>query len=105
MSAKLLVLIAVLVGFSAQTAHALVTLGYVGFFEQLLGTLAGRQVTVDIVIACGLILFWLVDDARARGRAWLPYVALTLVLGSIGPLAYLIHRELAPGRAPAAARA
>jgi hypothetical protein len=105
MSAKLLVLIAVLVGFSVQTAHALVTLGYVGFFEQLLGTLAGRQATVDIVIACSLVLFWLVDDARARGRAWLPYAALTLVLGSIGPLAYLIHRELAPGRTPAAARA
>jgi hypothetical protein len=105
MNARLVLLVAVLVGFSAQTAHALVTLGYVGFFEQVLGTLAGRQVLVDIVIACGLILFWLVDDARARGRAWLPYVALTLVLGSIGPLAYLIHRELRAARAPTRAAA
>ncbi len=94
-----------LVGFSAQTGHALFNLGYVGFFEELLATLSGRQAVADIVISCSLILFWMIADARERGRAWLPYAALTLVLGSVGPLAYLVHRELAPGRSPAPARA
>jgi len=94
MNSRLLVLVAVLVAFSVQTAHALLTLGIVGFFEQELSTLSGRQVLVDVVIACTLILFWMINDARERGRAWLPYAALTLALGSIGPLAYLISREL-----------
>jgi len=44
-------------------------------------------------------------DARKRDLSYWPFVALTLTLGTIGPLAYLIHRERAAATAttPAAA--
>lgn len=34
----------------------------------------------------------MVRDARARGVSAVPYVLLTLALGSAGPLVYLIRR-------------
>jgi hypothetical protein len=32
------------------------------------------------------------DDARARNTSAVPYIILTLALGSVGPLLYLIRR-------------
>jgi hypothetical protein len=46
----------------------------------------------DLLIALSLIVSWMVRDARARGVSALPYVLLTLALGSAGPLVYLIRR-------------
>lgn len=73
--------------------------GYFGFLE-----LAGRepwalQILLDLVLACLIYSVWLVPDARARGIAPWPYLALTLVAGSVGGLAYLVHRGLRPARA------
>ena len=42
------------------------------------------------IMAC----IWMVNDARARGQNAWPFVALTLALGSFGPLLYLALREL-----------
>ena len=94
MTPKILALDLVLTGFAALTAWAIAVHGYVGFFQTLIATPAGLQVLADIVIACTLVLIWMWEDARARGLPIWPYTLLTLVLGSIGPLAYLIHREL-----------
>ena len=46
---------------------------------------------VDLTIALSLITVWMWNDARDRGISVLPYVAVTLLLGSIGPLIYLIR--------------
>jgi hypothetical protein len=54
----------------------------------------GAQVLLDLVIACSLFLGWMRRDARARGLPVVPYFVATLFLGSIGALAYLVHRGL-----------
>jgi hypothetical protein len=53
------------------------------------------QVLVDLVITSVVAWAWLRVDARAQGIAGWPYMLATACAGSIGVLAYLIHRELA----------
>ncbi len=86
------VLLVVTAAFSAFTAWAVARTGYVGFYEQLLASRAGWQVLADITIALLLVLSWIRRDARAQGRRFWPYLALTLALGSLGPLLYLVLR-------------
>lgn len=50
------------------------------------------QMLTDLAVACFLVSIWMVRDARARGIPAAPYLLATLLLGSIGPLAYLVHR-------------
>ena len=92
MNAKQLGLEVILLAFSAFTGYALYQHGYIGLFEQALLNAATIQVFLDLTIALSLVLLWMWQDARKHGIAPLPYVALTLSLGSIGPLLYLIRR-------------
>jgi membrane protein implicated in regulation of membrane protease activity len=92
----LVVLFADFVGF---TAYAVYQHGAMEFANLLFSNAIGVQVALDLVIALSLVLVWLVRDARERGVSATPYVLLTLVAGSIGPLLYLIlRREAAPAR-------
>lgn len=82
----------VLADFVALTAYAVWQHGYLAFFT-LHGTNAiGVQVFVDLIIALSMVMAWMWRDARARGVSLLPYVVVTLFLGSIGPLLYLWRR-------------
>jgi hypothetical protein len=90
MRALLVVVTAV---FSAFTAWAVGQTGLVGFFTQLLAAPAGWQVLADLVIALVLVLAWVRRDSRAQGRLFWPFALLTLALGSIGPLLYLVLRR------------
>ena len=92
-------LITVTAAFSAFTFWVLAQTGLVGFYEQLLATPAGIQVFADIAIALVLVLAWMWRDAGASARRFWPYAALTLTLGSIGPLLYLLLTPSA-ARAP-----
>jgi len=83
-------LITVTAAFSAFTFWVLAQTGMVGFYEQLLGTPAGWQVFADITIALVLVLAWMWRNAADNGRRFWPYAILTLALGSIGPLLYLL---------------
>jgi hypothetical protein len=94
-------LITVTAAFSAFTLWVLAQTGLVGFYEQLLSTPAGMQVFADIAIALVLVLAWMWRDAAAHGRRFWPYALLTLTLGSIGPLLYLL---LMPSAARTSAR-
>ncbi len=85
-------LIVVTAVFCAFTAWIVSRTGLTGFYAQLADSPAAWQVLTDITIALGLVLIWMWRDARAHGRAFWPYVPLTLVLGSIGPLLYLLLR-------------
>ena len=84
----------VLIAFSVLSFHAIEVHGYLGFFEALASSTAGMVVFVDLVISLSLVLFWMWGDARERGLIFWPYALLTFALGSVGPLGYLIHREL-----------
>src|SRR5206468_991924 len=81
-------------------AYCVYEYGYVGFFQLVLANAATVAALVDLTIALSLVTLWMWQDARERGIGVVPYVILTLTLGSIGPLCYLIRREsTAPARA------
>lgn len=92
---KRILLCFVLVDFGALTAWAVARHGMVGLVEASLASPAAIALTVDLLIALAMISVWMVRDARDRGVAPLPYLALTLTMGSIGPLLYLVrHGDL-----------
>jgi len=91
MSWKRIAFAAVLADFSALTAYAVYQVGFVGFFELATANWATVTVFADLLIALSLVMVWMWNDARRRGVSPLPYIALTLALGSVGPLAYLVR--------------
>jgi hypothetical protein len=93
-----LALVSVIVLFGALTVAALLEYGVWGILAPHLQSLAGGQVFADLVVAIVLIQFWIVQDARARGKNPLPWIVLSLLAGSFGPLLYLLERELAGSR-------
>ncbi|VEF11263.1 Uncharacterised protein [Pseudomonas fluorescens] len=53
------------------------------------------QVVIDLYLLATLAGIWMVKDARSRGQTIIsvvPYLLLTLVFVSIGPLLYLVVR-------------
>jgi hypothetical protein len=93
MSSRLITLLVVLVGFSGLTGLALMDVGYFGIIEPHFKSWGAAQVFVDLVILAVLSCLWMIRDARARGVSAWPFIAITLVLGSFGPLFYLAARE------------
>jgi len=85
-----LVLGVVLIDFLSLSTWAVSVHGYAGFFEALGANAATITAGTDLVIALGLITVWMWRDAKATGRNVVPYVGLTALLGSVGPLAYLL---------------
>ena len=86
----------VLAAFTAFSLWVVAGHGYFGFL-----TLAGRepwamQLLIDLVLACSFGLAWLSADARKRGIARWPFVVMTLFLGSVGLLGYLVYRAVTP---------
>lgn len=90
-------LLAVTAGFTLFTAAIVGQTGLLGFYRQLLASPAAWQTLADVAIALSLVLVWMHQDARRSGRAFWPWVPLTLLLGSIGPLLYLLRRPPAAG--------
>jgi hypothetical protein len=91
---KTLVLGLVLTGFTAASFYAIEVHGFLGFFETLGSSAAGVVALTDLVIALTLAMLWMRSDSSERALPFWPYALLTLALGSVGPMAYLIHREL-----------
>jgi uncharacterized protein DUF2834 len=95
----------VLIGFSVFSAEVVAQYGFIGFIAELLASPASLQVSVDLVIALGLALLWMWSDAAERALPFWPYAAATTLLGSVGLLGYLVHRELRVVRAASSRRA
>ncbi|MFK8051443.1 MAG: DUF2834 domain-containing protein [Woeseiaceae bacterium] len=79
--------------FAALTAYSIYDVGLIGIFQHLLDGSAGWQVFADLVIALVLVMSWMINDARKIGRNVWPYIAATFLLGSFGPLAYLLTQK------------
>jgi hypothetical protein len=88
----------VLIGFSALTGYAVYQHGFVGVFEAVLANPATVTAFCDLSIALGLVSLWLIRDAREHGVSPVPYLLITLALGSIGPLLYLLRRPSGAGQ-------
>ena len=94
MRMRFFALAGVVVLFGALSVIALLDVGYFGIIAPHFKTWGAGQVFADLVIMCLLGCIWMVADARKRGtNAW-PFVVLTLVAGSFGPLCYLMLREI-----------
>ena len=91
---RLFVLIAVFAAFTLWSVTIGIAYGPLGFITNALEHPWGMQVLVDLFIALFVAWSWLRHDARERGIPAWPYILGTVTLGSIGVLAYLIHREL-----------
>ena len=94
MSYRLWGLLAVIAAFGALSTAALFDVGYLGIIDTHFRNWGGAQVLTDLVIMAVIACRWMVGDARTRGIAAWPFIAVTLVAGSFGPLAYLVVREM-----------
>jgi hypothetical protein len=80
----------VLLAFADLNAYVVWQYGYVGFLQLVMANAATVAAFVDLTIALLLVTVWMWRDARRRGINLFPYMALTAVAGSIGPLLYLV---------------
>lgn len=71
--------------------------GYFGFLTMAAREPWGLQVLLDLAISLSLFNLWMYRDARERNIAAWPYIVAMPLVGSIGALAYLLHRELRAG--------
>lgn len=88
-SSKIMVTV-VLILFGIQGIYVLSQISYSDIWINNLNHLAGQQVTADLVIALTLVTTWMWRDAKATGRNIWPWIVATLILGSFGPLVYLL---------------
>ncbi|MGE0486937.1 MAG: DUF2834 domain-containing protein [Gammaproteobacteria bacterium] len=103
MNWRTVLLALVLVDFSVLSALAIAEVGYLGIFRAGLANWGAAQILADLVILCVLAMLWIRADARARGLNPWPFIAVTAVAGSFGPLCYLLRRAWRGGTAPSVA--
>ena len=82
-----------LAGYTALCGYALYHEGLTGMIATATASPMAWAFTADLCIALGLAIAWMVRDARDRGVPVAPYAILTLLLGSAGPLVYLLRRD------------
>jgi uncharacterized membrane protein len=87
------ILVLVLVLFSALTLYSVSHVGVLGLLVNNLNHPAGQQVFADLAIALSLFMVWMWRDAKAIGRKAWPWLILTALAGSFGPLLYLLTRN------------
>lgn len=90
----LLVFSATLLVFATWTGVIVAQHGYTGFLILAAREPWGGQMFVDLVIALLLFTTWMRADAARESLPFWPYLVAILTTGSIGALAYLVHRSL-----------
>ncbi|TWC33265.1 uncharacterized protein DUF2834 [Pseudomonas sp. SJZ079] len=92
-----------LVGFSSYTLYVMLQAeqSLLQFGLQLMTRADTAQVVIDLYLLATLACVWMYSDAKARDKSLaylLPYLALTVVFVSVGPLLYLVLRALSKDR-------
>lgn len=90
----LLVFGVTLLVFGTWTGIIVARHGYTGFLVLAAQEPWGGQMFVDLVIALLLFTVWMRADAAHERLPFWPYFVAILTTGSIGALAYLVHRSL-----------
>lgn len=93
-------LIVVFALFAGYTALVVVEHGYTGFIDLAMTGGWALQVFIDLCIALVAFIVWMLGDARQRGIPGWPYAIAILGTGSVGALAYLVHRSFREAPAP-----
>ena len=83
-------LIFALIAHGGITAGAIWMEGLAGIFAAVVQSYGSMQIFADLVIALTLVLVWMWRDAKNNGRNIWPWIVITLVAGSFGPLLYFI---------------
>jgi hypothetical protein len=86
------VILMVIVLFGVYSLVPVYQFGYAGVFRQSFSNSATTQVSLDLIIALSLICIWIWADARQNGWSPIPFIIITVVAGSFGPLLYLLRR-------------
>lgn len=92
----------VLAAFTAFSLWVVYVDGPLGFLSLARREPWGMQLLLDLCISAFIALSWIIRDARQRKIAAWPYVAATMLVGSIGLLSYLVRRGFAAPAAPVA---
>ena len=82
----------VLAVFGAFSIWVVAGHGYFGFIALAAREPWALQMLLDLVIACSFAIGWMVHDAKKRSIKPWPFIAMTIVLGSIGVLVYVVQR-------------
>ncbi|MDI9336539.1 MAG: DUF2834 domain-containing protein [Gammaproteobacteria bacterium] len=90
---KQVLIITTLLAFGYLTGVAVWKEGIIGIFSSITSNYGSMQIFADLVIALVLALVWMWHDAKAIGRNVWPWMVLTLLAGSFGPLLYLLTRK------------
>ena len=94
MSRKTLIAAAILVPFTAYSLWVVATHGYTGFLFLAWREPWAMQMLLDLVIACGFGIGWMVHDAKKHDIRVAPFIAMTIVVGSVGLLGYVVWRGI-----------
>ncbi len=94
MSNRLIMLLAAAAGLGVLSALALADVGYFGIIKPHFLSWGGAQVFADLSVLAIMACVWMVRDAPAHGLSAWPFIGITIVAGSFGPLLYLVAREL-----------
>lgn len=84
-------LVAVL--FTAYSTLVAAQHGYTGFLHLAWREPWGMQMLIDLLISLTMVSSLIVVDAQRRKRAAWPWLLVTVLLGSVGPLWYLALRS------------
>lgn len=88
-----IVIILAIVVLAYLTLTASIQFGLLGFFQQALQNSATTQIFIDLIISISLILVWMWFDSKKHNRRFLPWLFISLAIGSFGPLFYLLLRK------------